>query len=87
MRIPAGARALSVVLHDEHSPQVASDVQFVISEYEPLVGTKRFCGASKVLAIPAGARALYVRVLDAGSLRCDPPGVPTTGTIDVVFRR
>jgi hypothetical protein len=83
--VPAWATSLAASVRDDYSDVVAADVLFVIDEYGPLGTSKRFCGSSSGIPIPSGTKALYVRVVDLGSLKCSPPGVPTTGVIDVTF--
>ncbi|MGH2727601.1 MAG: hypothetical protein ACRDKS_11585 [Actinomycetota bacterium] len=83
--VPSWAARLDFTVVDDYSDAVAADVEFVIDEYGPSVQSKRFCGAAKDIPIPAGTKALLVRLKDLASLACSPPGVPTTGTIYVTF--
>lgn len=85
-RVPIGTSSLDVRVVDDISDVVAADVLFVVDEYAPLIPSRRFCGSARGLSVPAGTKALYVRVVDLGSLACDPPGIPTMGTVTVAFR-
>lgn len=86
MLTPSWASRMDVTVTDDVSDTVAADVLFVVDEYAPLIPSRRFCGSATGLGMPAGTKALYVRVVDLGSLACDPPGIPTTGTVEVTFR-
>lgn len=83
--VPAGAESLDASVVDDSGRVVAADVQFLIQQYEPLVAGPVFCGSTTGAGIPAGAQALYVRVLTAESLGCMPAGVPTRGVISVTY--
>jgi hypothetical protein len=85
MSVPAGSRLMDVTVTDDRSEAVAADVSFLIDSYSPLVPGPLFCGEARDVSVPAGSIALYVRVLYAESLACDPSGVPTSGTITAVF--
>ncbi|MGH2727598.1 MAG: hypothetical protein ACRDKS_11570 [Actinomycetota bacterium] len=83
--VPAGATQLDASVIDDYSDAVAADIVFVIDEYGPLAQSKRFCSSAKAIPIPAGTKALYVRLKSLNSLACSPQGVPTTGTAFVTF--
>lgn len=86
MSVPGGSSLMDVTVSDDMSEVVAADVLFLIDSYAPLIPGPTFCGSAAGIAIPTGSIALYVRVLDVESLGCDPPGVPTRGSITATFR-
>lgn len=84
-KVPSWATSVDASVVDDYSEVVAADLIFVIDEYGPLQYSARFCASRQGIPIPAGTKALYVRVVMLGSLACSPPGVPTTGIAFVTF--
>ena len=81
--VPSWATKLAASAVDDYSDGVSVDIVFVIDEYGPLQQSAKFCNAKSGIPIPAGTKALYVRLKTGASIACG--GVPTTGTAYVTF--